>query len=114
MPSSPDSSSDSSGSPPAASEGPNIETERCLPGVVRLDSSHSSQLGLFNLGTDLVVALVPIICSRYTSSQNMFFSRIWSDNDTTPHDTMSFDFSDFNEIARIYRIKARINITTTT
>ncbi|CAB4037144.1 probable ubiquitin carboxyl-terminal hydrolase FAF-X, partial [Paramuricea clavata] len=34
MPSSPDSSSDSSGSPPTASDGPNIEAERCLPGVI--------------------------------------------------------------------------------
>ena len=35
MPSSPDSSSDSStGSTPAACDGPNIEAEKCLPGVV--------------------------------------------------------------------------------
>lgn len=36
MPSSPDSSSDSSGgSTPAALDGPNLEAENCLPGVVR-------------------------------------------------------------------------------
>jgi len=35
MPSSPDSSSDSSaGSPHQVYDGPNIETENCLPGVV--------------------------------------------------------------------------------
>ena len=35
MPSSPDSSSDSSGgSTPAALDGPNLEAENCLPGVV--------------------------------------------------------------------------------
>ncbi|XP_046853983.1 probable ubiquitin carboxyl-terminal hydrolase FAF-X [Xenia sp. Carnegie-2017] len=34
MPSSPDSSDDSSGSPPATLDGPNIEAERCLPGVI--------------------------------------------------------------------------------
>lgn len=36
MPSSPDSSSDSSGgSTPAALDGPNLDAENCLPGVVR-------------------------------------------------------------------------------
>ena len=41
MPSSPDSSSDSSGgSTPAGLDGPNLETENCLPGVVSWESVH--------------------------------------------------------------------------
>lgn len=39
MPSSPDSSSDSStGSPQHPYEGPNVEAENCLPGVVSIES----------------------------------------------------------------------------
>lgn len=42
MPSSPDSSSDSStGSPQNPYEGPNVEAENCLPGVVCFLNSHS-------------------------------------------------------------------------
>ena len=50
MPSSPDSSSDSStgGSPHNQYDGPNIEAENCLPGVVRI-SVHI--LSYFNLNT---------------------------------------------------------------
>lgn len=41
MPSSPDSSSDSSaGSPHHTFDGPNIEAENCLPGVVRPSLCH--------------------------------------------------------------------------
>lgn len=67
MPSSPDSSSDSSaGSPHHTYDGPNIEAENCLPGVV----SHSllTMHGLV-MWKDFVTSVVPVLILKTVKQQ---------------------------------------------
>ncbi|CAH3106557.1 unnamed protein product [Porites lobata] len=71
MPSSPDSSSDSSGgSTPAALDGPNLEAENCLPGVM-LSKRHSFMQYLINLADQGIVHDVPDLRDRVQQLLNL-------------------------------------------
>ncbi|XP_068731970.1 ubiquitin carboxyl-terminal hydrolase 9X-like isoform X1 [Montipora capricornis] len=71
MPSSPDSSSDSSGgSTPAALDGPNLETENCLPGVM-LSKRHSFMQYLINLADQGIVHNIPDLRERVQQLLNL-------------------------------------------
>lgn len=71
MPSSPDSSSDSSGgSTPAALDGPNLEAENCLPGVM-LSKRHSFMQYLIDLADQGITHNIPDLRERVQQLLNL-------------------------------------------
>ncbi|XP_078379070.1 ubiquitin carboxyl-terminal hydrolase 9X-like isoform X2 [Oculina patagonica] len=71
MPSSPDSSSDSSGgSTPAALDGPNLEAENCLPGVM-LSKRHSFMQYLIDLAEQGIAHNIPDLRERVQQLLNL-------------------------------------------
>lgn len=71
MPSSPDSSSDSSGgSTPAALDGPNLDAENCLPGVM-LSKRHSFMQYLIDLSDQGIAHNIPDLRERVQQLLNL-------------------------------------------